>query len=178
MTITYQPKYRQHECWACNHSWVALVRKGDTTNLSGELTEHCQLCGRRASMSGPHQDTSARQANNPTVRPAPSPVAPREMGICPICNGSGKQLLAPTTGRVIGRPPETRYYWPQYAERGWMECRNCGGQTMGGVASGRVYLRPDGTPCAHDFKGHNAGRCLSRYECSHCGDRYDIDSGD
>jgi len=101
----------------------------------------------------------------------------RPMGVCPVCNGSGKQLLDPA-GRVIGQPSEAKFFWPQYAAEGFMECRNCGGQTMGGVASGHVYLRPSGEPCSHDWQGSSAGNCLHRYDCVHCGDRYYIDSGD
>jgi hypothetical protein len=98
------------------------------------------------------------------------------MGECPVCNGSGKQLLDPA-GRVIGQPASDKSYWPQYAADGHMECRNCGGQTMGGRASGRVYLRPDGKPCAHEFTGTKAGNCYWRYSCDLCGDHYSIDSG-
>ena len=74
-------------------------------------------------------------------------------GICPVCDGS--TIL-----------PSGRY------------CQNCGGQTMYGEPTGRVPLRPDGSPCKHDFEFKELGPCLSEYTCRHCGFKYQIDSGD
>ena len=78
-------------------------------------------------------------------------------GTCPVCNG---------TGRVMTKALRTE------------ECRNCGGQYMFGSPTGQVNLREDGTPCKHEYRGNNIGRCLNRYTCIHCGDGYTIDSGD
>jgi hypothetical protein len=64
------------------------------------------------------------------------------------------------------------------APDGHSACKNCGGQTMSGVATGKVRTRPDGTACIHEHKGQEAGRCATRFTCSHCGDGYLIDSGD
>jgi hypothetical protein len=49
---------------------------------------------------------------------------------------------------------------------------------MYGGPSGEVPLRADGTPCKHEYKGVERGRCYTVYTCIHCNDRYDIDSGD
>jgi len=87
---------------------------------------------------------------------------------CPVCQGTGKQQVAGDLAK----------FWPQYAGQGWMDCRNCGGQTMGGVAHGSVPVRP-GTEvgCTHEYEGHQAGNCYRTYVCKHCHDRYSIDSG-
>lgn len=59
------------------------------------------------------------------------------------------------------------------------DCRNCGGQTMAGRASGKTTINPKtGLGCLHEFEGHNAGRCYVRYVCKHCSYTYSIDSGD
>ena len=71
-------------------------------------------------------------------------------GVCPVCNGAGSDGVA---------------------------CRNCGGQSMYGRPTGKVPLRPDGTPCTHKYKGEVKGRCYTVYTCVHCNHRYDIDSG-
>ena len=44
---------RSHEC-ACGHKWTAKVRRGETPNLSGEVTQWCPKCNSRPSMSSPH----------------------------------------------------------------------------------------------------------------------------
>ena len=74
-------------------------------------------------------------------------------GICPVCNGTGKT----SDGGL---------------------CRNCGGQYMYGTPRGTVRLREDGTPCTHSYTSKTVGRCLTEYTCEHCGDRFQIDSGD
>jgi len=74
-------------------------------------------------------------------------------GVCPVCNGTGKS----EDGR---------------------ECNNCGGQQMYGRGTGQVNLRPDGTPCKHEYKSTTIGRCLTEYKCIHCSFKFDIDSGD
>lgn len=74
------------------------------------------------------------------------------LATCPVCNG---------TGITSGHP-----------------CLNCGGQTMNGIATGKVRTRPDSTACIHEYQGQPVGRCATRFVCSHCGDSYLIDSGD
>lgn len=90
---------------------------------------------------------------------------------CPVCNGSGRKPV-PADSKwhesIRGYDKETHT----------LACTNCGGQTMGGNATGKVNTRPDGTPCVHDYAYQNAGRCYHRYTCTRCGDVYCIDSGD
>jgi len=88
-------------------------------------------------------------------------------GICPCCNGT-KQL--PLT------EDEKRYSWNR--DRTHRDCHNCGAQYMMSRASGEVRLNSDGVPCTHSYTSSNDGRCLTGYKCAHCGDRYQIDSGD
>lgn len=92
---------------------------------------------------------------------------PNDRGECPICNGTG---LIPIPDNL------KQYSW--WADKEDMECNNCGGQTMMGKALGYVGLREDGSPCVHNFRGVNIGRCLTEYFCEHCSDRFVIDSGD
>ncbi len=54
---------------------------------------------------------------------------------CPVCNGTCRQAVD-ATGKPLGQLSE-HPRWPQYAARGWMECRNCGGQTMSLTATGQ-----------------------------------------
>jgi len=97
-----------------------------------------------------------------------------ELGTCPVCNGTGRM---PT-------PEYLRKYGEQNGWYGYDKsddcctCTNCGGQTMYGRPTGQVPLRPDGTPCKHEYTSATVGRCLTEYLCVHCGDRYQIDSGD
>ena len=92
-------------------------------------------------------------------------------GTCPTCNGTTRvpYNLDPSWKRVIAGYDEATDSLP---------CSNCGGQYQWGRPTGQVNLREDGTPCAHIYKGRNAGRCLTEYTCIHCSDRYTIDSGD
>lgn len=100
-----------------------------------------------------------------------------EYDTCPVCNGSGFQ-------GVIGTKYEWYLSWngslPGFdRETGLLECQNCGAQTMGCQATGKVKVDPaTGKGCVHDYKGVNAGRCYTRYTCTKCGDEYHIDSGD
>jgi DNA-directed RNA polymerase subunit RPC12/RpoP len=59
-----------------------------------------------------------------------------------------------------------------------LPCTNCGGQYMYGSPKGQVRLRDNGEPCVHEYTSQTVGRCLTEYTCKHCGDRYQIDSGD
>lgn len=93
-----------------------------------------------------------------------------ELGTCPVCNGTGRRPAGDSKWKssVFGYDKQTDT----------LLCDNCGGQTMWGNATGRVTLRPDGTPCKHEYRGITVGRCLTEYTCIHCGHRYQIDSGD
>lgn len=86
---------------------------------------------------------------------------------CPVCNGTGEVELS---------EKEKSYSWNKGKTH--RACHNCGGQTMYGKATGKSYLRDDGTPCQHEYTGQVAGRCYTIYTCNHCGYRYEIDSSD
>jgi hypothetical protein len=97
-----------------------------------------------------------------------------QMGTCPVCNGSG-HMPCPDRLRDYGK----KNGWYGYREEDdTVTCTNCGGQTMYGKPTGKVLLRPDGTPCTHEYVGVTRGRCYTVYTCKHCGSSYDIDSGD
>lgn len=91
-------------------------------------------------------------------------------GTCPVCNGTTRIPAGNISYKsvVAGYDKNTDT----------LECNNCGGQKMFSKPTGEVPLRPDGTPCKHEYTGKNAGRCYTEYTCTHCGDRYGIDSGD
>lgn len=91
-------------------------------------------------------------------------------GICPVCNGSARVPAGDTPYKTMMATYDK--------ETDTLACRNCGGQTMSCIATGKVQLREDGTPCTHEYEGRGAGRCYVVYTCIHCGDSYDIDSGD
>jgi hypothetical protein len=116
-------------------------------------------------------------------------------GICPVCDGGTRRPVPEDTRRYIrynarwghwgisGYVPagEGPFVDGQGYEGGTFPCDNCGGQYMSGKATGRVALRPDGTPCVHEYKdsaesNHSRGWHVSY--CRHCGDRRTIDSGD
>ena len=93
-------------------------------------------------------------------------------GTCPVCNGTGRMAVTPEQERY-------KHVYAGYdAETDTLACTNCGGQTMYGRPTGRVPLRPDGTPCRHEYTSATVGRCLTRYTCRHCGSSHEIDSGD
>lgn len=94
-------------------------------------------------------------------------------GVCPVCNGSTRRPV----------PQALHQYLPNIAgydrASDTLACDNCGGQTMYGRATGQVPLRPDGTPCKHEYQGQQRGNCYVVYRCTHgCGFTYDIDSSD
>lgn len=90
-----------------------------------------------------------------------------EFGVCPVCEGAKKIALTDS---------EKKHAWNQ--GRTHWTCTNCGGHYQSGSASGLVRLNRQGKPCEHKYVSSHAGRCLTNYECEHCGDRYQIDSGD
>lgn len=90
--------------------------------------------------------------------------------VCPVCNGSGR--------RPAGDDKYKTMYSSYDKETDTLACTNCGAQYMFGRSTGEVRARPDGTPCTHSYESKTVGRCLTEYTCKHCGDRYQIDSGD
>lgn len=89
---------------------------------------------------------------------------------CPVCNG---------TGRVPAGDYQYKHVVGGYDHlTDTLACTNCGGQYMYGTPRGKVRIREDGTPCTHSYRSKTVGRCLTEYTCEHCGDRYQIDSGD
>lgn len=90
---------------------------------------------------------------------------------CPVCQG--------TTRVPAGDRPYKHITQGHDPATDTLPCRNCGCQTMSGRRpTGLVRTRPDGTPCTHAYRRADVGRCLTEYTCTHCGDRYQIDSGD
>lgn len=93
-----------------------------------------------------------------------------ERGTCPVCNGSGRKAAGDYQYKSVlaGYDKDTDT----------LPCTNCGGQYMYGSPKGQVRLNKDGVPCTHSYRSQTVGRCLTEYTCAHCGDRYQIDSGD
>ena len=89
---------------------------------------------------------------------------------CPVCSGTGRMPAGDSKYKnvISGYNPDSDTF----------NCSNCGGQYMFGRPSGQVKTRPDGTACTHTYQSSNAGRCLTNYVCVHCGDSYQIVSGD
>ena len=93
-----------------------------------------------------------------------------EKGTCPVCSGNG---------RVPAGDNQYKHVLAGYdKETDTLECQNCGGQYMYGSPRGVVNIDYSGQPCRHVYQSSNAGRCLTNYKCIHCGDSYQIDSGD
>jgi hypothetical protein len=92
--------------------------------------------------------------------------------ICPVCNGSGR----------VPVPEDQQRYKHVYAgydaATDTLGCTNCGGQYMYGTPRGKVRANKEGKPCRHKYTSKTVGRCLTEYTCEHCGDRFQIDSGD
>ena len=93
-----------------------------------------------------------------------------ELGTCPVCEG---------TTRIPAGDRQHKNILAGYdSATDTLQCMNCGGQRMFGRATGQVPLNRNGEPCRHQYRGETIGRCLTRYTCSECGDRHEIDSGD
>ena len=113
-------------------------------------------------------------------------------GTCPACQGSTRRPVPESSQKYLRYNARwehwgTAGYQPagpgpfvdgQGYEGGTFPCNNCGGQTMSSRATGQVPLRPDGTPCLHEYVHTKIGRCYYQSDCKHCGHRYHIDSGD
>jgi hypothetical protein len=91
-------------------------------------------------------------------------------GTCPVCHG--------TTRRPAGNDKYKHVYSGYDKVTDTLMCNNCGGQTMGLHATGIVYLRPDGTPCKHEYVSKIIGNCLTQYTCKHCPESHTIASSD
>lgn len=93
-----------------------------------------------------------------------------EHGVCPVCNGNGRVPAGDHRYKsvIAGYDKNTDTFG----------CMNCGGQYMYGSPKGTVKLNKSGVPCTHRYSSKTVGRCLTEYTCEHCGDRYQIDSGD
>lgn len=93
-------------------------------------------------------------------------------GTCPVCNGTTR---TPADGYL-----HTRNHIAGYDQAtDTFPCTNCGGQYMYGQPRGQVPLRPDGTPCKHDYTSEpTQWRYLNNYRCKHCNDVFQVDSGD
>jgi hypothetical protein len=59
-----------------------------------------------------------------------------------------------------------------------LDCGNCGGQYQWPQPTGLVKANTQGEPCVHEYSTRTIGRCLHEHVCRHCGDYYQIDSGD
>lgn len=95
-------------------------------------------------------------------------------GTCPVCQGTLRKLAEFERGVVWA----TSVYGYDKATH-TVPCNNCGGQYMSGKPTGIVRLRTDTfEPCHHEYSHQSLGRCWHGYTCIHCGDQYDIDSGD
>lgn len=97
-----------------------------------------------------------------------------ELGICPVCDGTGR-MPTPDSYRKYA---EQNAWYGYKAEDDRCTCTNCGGQHMYGKATGKVRLNKRGVPCTHNYTSRTVGRCLTRYTCDDCGSQYQIDSGD
>lgn len=93
-----------------------------------------------------------------------------EYGTCPVCNGSGR--------KPAGDDKYKHIYAGYDKATDTLPCTNCGGQYMYSTPKGEVRLNKEGQPCKHSYSSKTVGRCLTEYTCEHCGDRYQIDSGD
>ena len=93
-----------------------------------------------------------------------------EQHTCPVCSG---------TCRVDAGTAQYRHVYSGYDEQtNTIPCTNCGAQRMFGQPTGKVRLNKDGVPCTHSYTTKTVGRCLTEYTCVHCGERFQIDSGD
>jgi hypothetical protein len=90
--------------------------------------------------------------------------------ICPVCNGTGRKPAGDYKYKHITSGYD--------AATDTLACTNCGGQRMYGRPTGRVRANKEGLPCTHSYTSKTVGRCLTEYTCIHCGDSYQIDSGD
>jgi rubredoxin len=105
-----------------------------------------------------------------------------DVGTCPVCKGSKRmsvQGIQYATTMPGYKGPGTTAQGQPVPETA--DCTNCGAQYMFGRPTGLVKHNTDGVPCTHVYDqlsvGHNA-RCIHLYQCRHCGDFLETDSGD
>lgn len=93
-----------------------------------------------------------------------------ELLTCPVCVGTRREPAGDNKYKsvIAGYDLNTDTF----------ACTNCGAQRMYGQATGLVRPNQQGNPCHHSYRARTVGRCLTEYTCEHCGDRYQIDSGD
>jgi uncharacterized protein YbaR (Trm112 family) len=99
-------------------------------------------------------------------------IIPEGKCICPVCKGTGRRPLPEDMRRYANVMAGYR------ASDDTLSCNNCGGQYMFGQARGYVGINRNGESCTHSYSGKTVGNCLHEYVCAHCGDTYQIDSGD
>ena len=107
------------------------------------------------------------------LKPDPNQVpVVTEVGTCPVCNGTLREPAgeSPWASSCAGYHRYTHTF----------PCSNCGAQYMFGTPTGLVRHNAEGIPCTHDYEEDRSARrnCYHVYICKHCGDRFDIDSGD
>lgn len=60
-----------------------------------------------------------------------------------------------------------------------LPCHNCGNPYLGTAPTGTVPLRPDGTPCTHEYRAvysdHQGESSMYLYECLWCPVSYRLD---
>jgi hypothetical protein len=100
----------------------------------------------------------------------PGSIPEVQPGNCPVCTGAGRASAeGQTYARIMAGFDAVTNTLP---------CRNCGGQYQWGRPTGNVRLRPDGTPCTHEYSSQHISRALCGFTCWHCADHFEIDSGD
>lgn len=79
-----------------------------------------------------------------------------EYVLCPVCSGHGGWNL-----RVHAYGPDRHFR---------AHCDQC---------SGYGWTRPENAKCVHEWKFvANLGRCYNQYQCTKCGMKQNVDSGD
>ena len=99
-----------------------------------------------------------------------NPVYPVDVGVCPVCNGTKRQHYAGKYQDSVAGFSKVDHTIP---------CQNCGGQYMFGTSTGLVrHTKDTNLPCTHDYTCTSSKNCLHTFVCKHCGDTFQIDSGD
>lgn len=97
------------------------------------------------------------------------PVYPRSVGTCPVCNGTKRMPYQGQHAATLAGYSKVD---------GTIPCQNCGGQYMSMSPTGFVWHNQQDLPCTHHYAVTETKNCLHTYRCIHCGDTYQIDSGD
>lgn len=127
---------------------------------------------------GPQSLVQEPQGHEPqSLEPVHGPMHLPEVGICPVCKGTKRMS-------VRGIPHATTmpgYQGPGTSEPETADCTNCGAQYMFGRPTGLVKHNRDNIPCTHSYDQLHIGtnpKCIHLYQCRHCGDFMELDSGD